>query len=364
MDLFSIQCSNDGGWSGQGKCNYPLCPELKFDDATVKETIWGSKEGSEIAQGSILKLECLDQGSTFRTIDTVSRTFFECDKKKWKVTDSALCPNNENSCTESVRISCVFNGCSSLPPSFQDPVVYDPLMTAYLKDSSLTISCSNQVEPDTKFEAYSDNNKYLMIKKISKEMKHQDDPEFCLHDDCLLAAGITWNEKNGNSGKDCVKLDDDTATCLNPSKLELIQTSFVLKEGKKKQLSYYFKVNFIILKFNFSEDFENAACFQDHSTRVLPHKQLLLTYSMTPSRCNKACFIENNYAFSGLQNGEECFCGNKAPSLDDLLPKSECNTPCRGNNKRKCGAGMKNSIFKESGNIPFLKDTAANVRVS
>ena len=72
-----------------------------------------------------------------------------------------------------------------------------------------------------------------MIKKISEEMKQQDDPEFCLHDDCLPAAGITWNEKNGNSGKDCVKTEDDTATCLKPSKLEWMQTSFFIKEEGK-----------------------------------------------------------------------------------------------------------------------------------
>lgn len=46
--------------------------------------------------------------------------------------------------------------------------------------------------------------------------------------------GVTC-DKNGHSGKDCVKTDDDTATCLNPSSLEWIQTSFFLKEGKKKQ---------------------------------------------------------------------------------------------------------------------------------
>ena len=85
-----------------------------------------------------------------------------------------------------------------------------------------------------------------MIKKISQEMKQQDDPEFCLHDDCLPAAGITWNEKDVNSGKDCVKTDDDTATCLNPSKLEWIQTSFFLKEGKvfiiiSKKYSRFFR---------------------------------------------------------------------------------------------------------------------------
>ena len=80
---------------------------------------------------------------------------------------------------------------------------------------------------------------------------------------------------------------------------------------------------------------------------------------MRPNLCHKACFIENNYAFSGLQNGKQCWCGNKAPSLDDLLPDSDCNTPCRANNKRMCGAGMKNNIFKESGKILFLQDTVS-----
>ena len=231
IDSFSIQCSNDGSWSGLGKCTYPLCAELKFD-ATVRETIWGSKEGSGIVQGSILKLECLDQGSTFKTVNTVLRSFFECDKRKWKVTDKALCPENDGYCKEPIRISCVFNGCSSLPPSFQDPVVYDPLLTSYLKGASLTISCSNKVEPNTKFQAYDNDREYLIIKKIYQQMKQQEDPEFCLHEDCLPVAGITWNEKDGNLGKDCVKTDDGTATCLKPSQLEWSRTSFFLKEGK------------------------------------------------------------------------------------------------------------------------------------
>ena len=78
---------------------------------------------------------------------------------------------------------------------------------------------------------------------------------------------------------------------------------------------------------------------------------------MKPFLCKQACFIENNYAFLGLQNGDECFCGNKAPSLDDLLPDSDCNTPCKDKNNVMCGAAWKNNIFKESGKMSFLQDT-------
>ena len=77
---------------------------------------------------------------------------------------------------------------------------------------------------------------------------------------------------------------------------------------------------------------------------------------MKPFLCKKACFIENNYAFSGLQYGQECFCGSKAPSLDDLLPDSDCSKPCKGNDKQMCGEAWKNNIFKESGKLSVFQD--------
>ena len=196
VDSFFVQCSNDGSWSGLDKCSYPLCDELMVDAATVKETIWGSKNGSKVLQGSILKLECLEQGSTFETDDSVSRFFFECDKKKWTVSDTSLCPNNENSCKEPVKLSCAFTGCLSLPASFQNPVVYDPLLTSYPKGSSLTISCSNQVNPMTQFQAYSNDREYLVIKKLSQENEQQDNPDFCCIDNSLKLAEITWQEED------------------------------------------------------------------------------------------------------------------------------------------------------------------------
>ena len=79
---------------------------------------------------------------------------------------------------------------------------------------------------------------------------------------------------------------------------------------------------------------------------------------MRPYTCLQAGFIENNYAFCGVQSGNQCWCGNKAPSLDDLLPKSDCNTPCRAKETVMCGAGMKNNIYKESGRMLFLQDSA------
>lgn len=117
-----------------------------------------------------------------------------------------------------------------------------------------------------------------------------------------------------------------------------------------------FKHNFKTVIFLFPEYFENGACFQDHNPRALPDGQHLPAHKMKPSLCKEACFIDNSYAFCGLQNGNECFCGNEEPSPDDLLPDSDCNIPCKGNTKRMCGAGWKNNIFKKSGIMPFWQD--------
>ena len=322
-DVFLIRCSSDTSWLGLHKCAYPLCAELKFDAAKVVETIWGTKEGSQIVQGSIVKLECLDKANTFENIESISRTFLQCDKKKWNVTETSLCPNNDNPCEEPVRISCLSNGCSSLPESFQDQVAYDPLLTSYMKGSSLTMSCSNQVEPRSKLQAYSNAAHYLMIKKMSKEEKQPDDPEFCLHDDCLPAAGTDWSGNGGITGRDCVKTQDDTAFCIKPSRLELIGTSFYLK------------------------DFKDGACFKDEKARILPEEQTVP--AVTPELCKQACFVENNYDFAGVQNGGECRCGEEEPPISNLLDDSQCNQPCKGDPSIMCGAARKNKVFKKSG---------------
>ena len=69
-------------------------------------------------------------------------------------------------------------------------------MTSYLKGSSLTLSCSNQVIPISQFQAYSNNKEYLVIRNRSQETEPQDFPDFCLHDDCLTIAEIPSNEED------------------------------------------------------------------------------------------------------------------------------------------------------------------------
>ena len=231
-DVFSIKCSPDSSWKGLEKCKYPLCEKLKFDE-TVKETVWGFKEGTKFVQGAVIKLECLDEANTFNIANEVSRYFYHCDKKKWNVSDKSNCPKGENSCKEPLKVSCSFTGCLSLPEPFQDRVVYDPLMSSYQNGSSLTAFCSNKVVFHSKFTSYSSPEKYLIVKKRSSEAKLQVDTEFCLHEDCLASAGITWHGNTGEHGTDCIRKENGDAFCIESKLSRWNGTSFKLPQQGK-----------------------------------------------------------------------------------------------------------------------------------
>ena len=61
--------------------------------------------------------------------------------------------------------------------------------------------------------------------------------------------------------------------------------------------------------------------------------------------CNKKCKDEN-YSYFGLQNANECWCGNKAPSLAAKLEMTKCNRMCSGNSSLRCGGADNVNAWK------------------
>ena len=230
VNQFDVQCTQDGSWSGLEKCKFPLCEQLEFDTNTVRSTLWGDREQTKVRHGSIEKLECATPGHTFEGYEKESRFFYHCFKKKWNVTETSLCQDKE-SCETPTRVSCSFKGCSPLQKSFQERVVYDPILPSYLSGSSLTVSCSNQVEPLTRIEAYMASRQVFAVKKKTYNIVHQTDQSFCLHDDCLSSIGKTWMSRNEESGKDCLQ-EDSKAFCIKSSKIKW-NGSLLHIDGKK-----------------------------------------------------------------------------------------------------------------------------------
>uniref|UniRef100_A0A1I8ID34 WSC domain-containing protein n=1 Tax=Macrostomum lignano TaxID=282301 RepID=A0A1I8ID34_9PLAT len=66
---------------------------------------------------------------------------------------------------------------------------------------------------------------------------------------------------------------------------------------------------------------------------------------MDPTECNEVCKKRMKTKFMGLQDGGNCWCGNKFNKYGKAKD-SACNTPCAGNPKEKCGGRYLNSVFE------------------
>jgi len=67
---------------------------------------------------------------------------------------------------------------------------------------------------------------------------------------------------------------------------------------------------------------------------------------MTPELCQRICFENNNFKFAGVQNAEECFCGNVEPPATKVMPRSHCNSPCAGNPHEMCGGSLRMNVYR------------------
>jgi len=95
-------------------------------------------------------------------------------------------------------------------------------------------------------------------------------------------------------------------------------------------------------------------CVVDTPLRLLTHF-VDLGGNVSPERCIEACSTLEKpgpkpkipgYVFAGVENGNECFCGNSNISSVWHAPSSECNSPCSGNSNKICGGKMRMNIYE------------------
>lgn len=75
--------------------------------------------------------------------------------------------------------------------------------------------------------------------------------------------------------------------------------------------------------------------------------------SMTLEMCTSYCSTNGNYAYAGVENGNQCFCSNKvtpgAKDAYDLDCEMTCDIPCPGNNAQVCGGNSVITVYKNTG---------------
>eukprot|EP00026_Physarum_polycephalum_P012716 Phypoly_transcript_13043.p1 GENE.Phypoly_transcript_13043~~Phypoly_transcript_13043.p1 ORF type:complete len:193 (+),score=8.61 Phypoly_transcript_13043:77-580(+) len=97
-----------------------------------------------------------------------------------------------------------------------------------------------------------------------------------------------------------------------------------------------------------SSEIGYIGCFVDSNTRDL--SGYFQQGTITIDGCRTTCYA-HGYAYAGLQNANQCFCGNSYGSHGQA-PNSDCNMHCSGDSSEICGAGWRNSVYRSEQTNP------------
>ena len=88
------------------------------------------------------------------------------------------------------------------------------------------------------------------------------------------------------------------------------------------------------------DSWQSIGCFSDDiNQRQMTAKKT--STSTTVSTCQTYCMAKK-YIYSGLQNGNECWCSLNQPSLGKV---GGCDAPCAGDQNSVCGGNGAISVF-------------------
>ncbi|KAF7562350.1 hypothetical protein G7046_g1797 [Stylonectria norvegica] len=95
--------------------------------------------------------------------------------------------------------------------------------------------------------------------------------------------------------------------------------------------------------------YQYVACYTEGTTgRALPLASKVHS-QMTVEMCSRFC-SGKAYPWMGIENGNQCYCSNSAPSHGSAKAKeSNCNVPCKGDAKLFCGANNRLNVYKVAG---------------
>ena len=54
---------------------------------------------------------------------------------------------------------------------------------------------------------------------------------------------------------------------------------------------------------------------------------------------------QSGHAYAGVQNSNQCFCGNTCPSDDLLVAETDCHQPCTGDSDQTCGGSWRINVY-------------------
>jgi hypothetical protein len=95
-----------------------------------------------------------------------------------------------------------------------------------------------------------------------------------------------------------------------------------------------------------------SMCAVDNPSRILTGHQSTET-ALTPASCITTC-AGLGFALSGVENGNECYCGNILTNNPVGARDKECATPCSGDASQNCGGGFRMAVYQRVSRLRHL----------
>ncbi|KAJ6511476.1 WSC domain-containing protein, partial [Mycena vitilis] len=93
-----------------------------------------------------------------------------------------------------------------------------------------------------------------------------------------------------------------------------------------------------------------SMCAVDNPSRVLIGYQSTET-ALTPASCINKC-VGLGFSLSGVENGNECYCGNILTNNPVGARDNQCDTPCGGDASQNCGGSYRMNIYQKNAAAP------------
>ncbi|KAK4683990.1 glucan endo-1,3-alpha-glucosidase, partial [Tremellales sp. Uapishka_1] len=86
-------------------------------------------------------------------------------------------------------------------------------------------------------------------------------------------------------------------------------------------------------------------CYSDAASRTLNGTGSTSTSTNTIESCQTYC-EKGGFAYAGMEDGKQCWCGMTAPPAPRAAAASNCNIACTGNSNEKCGGNWYINVYQ------------------
>jgi hypothetical protein len=89
-------------------------------------------------------------------------------------------------------------------------------------------------------------------------------------------------------------------------------------------------------------------CYMDSGSARLLGDFSYTAATMTSAICKQAC-QSKGYTYGGTSSGNQCWCGSTFTQTQNLIPSSQCASPCAGNATEMCGGSYRLDVYNATG---------------